>query len=82
MCILTNYFQPFLRTTILLLLLNQLGLGRLSFGGSSPDELRHVEVEYVSNSDCTTVYDYDANDITSSMLCARDDGKDSCQGDS
>mmetsp|Transcript_17008 Transcript_17008/g.21514 ORF Transcript_17008/g.21514 Transcript_17008/m.21514 type:complete len:430 (+) Transcript_17008:52-1341(+) len=47
-----------------------------------PSTVKHVEVKYVTNSDCTTVYDYARTEITDRMLCAGDSGKDSCQGDS
>ena len=36
----------------------------------------------MTNSDCTSVYDYDPSLITSNMMCARDPNEDSCQGDS
>ncbi len=35
----------------------------------------------MTNSDCTTVYNYSSSNIKDSMLCARDVGKDACQGD-
>jgi len=47
-----------------------------------PDELMHVEVKYVSNSDCYTFYGYTSGQITANMMCATDPGQDSCQGDS
>jgi len=60
-----------------------IGLGNTDYNaGNPPDTLLHAEVKYVSNSDCTSVYNYGANEIKSSMLCAGDVGKDSCQGDS
>merc|ERR1711933_654130 len=57
-----------------------IGLGRLSSGGLTPEELMHVEVSYVTNDQCDA--DYAQIDITDDMLCAADPGKDSCHGDS
>lgn len=59
-----------------------IGLGALYYEGSSPDTLKHVQVKYVSNSDCMSEYGYDNGEITNNMMCARDTDKDSCQGDS
>ena len=36
----------------------------------------------MTNSDCTSVYDYNPSEITSNMMCARDPNEDYCQGDS
>ena len=55
------------------------GWGTLESGGSQPDKLMEVNVTVISNAECNTAY---AGAITDSMICARDDGKDSCQGDS
>jgi len=59
------------------------GWGTLSSGGSSPQKLQSVEVDVITNAECTTSPNlYDDHRITDSMLCAARDGKDSCQGDS
>jgi len=48
-----------------------------------PERLKHVEVKYVSNNDCTSnPYFYADSQITDNMMCARDPDQDSCQGDS
>jgi len=48
-----------------------------------PDKLRHVEVRYVSNEDCTSnPFEYFPSQITDNMMCAYDIGRDSCNGDS
>ena len=48
-----------------------------------PERLKHVEVKYVSNNDCTSnPYFYTDSQITDNMMCARDLDQDSCQGDS
>ena len=56
-----------------------------SWGDTFPDTLQQVAVKYVENSVCeqssSFSYSYEG-EITADMLCARDDGKDSCQGDS
>ena len=59
-----------------------IGHGDTSYYGVGSDDLKHAQLNYVSNEDCTTAYDYDDADITTNMMCARDDGEDSCQGDS
>jgi len=58
------------------------GWGTTSSGGSLSNELREVEVEVISNSECDNKYPNE--DITQYMLCAGvpQGGKDSCQGDS
>lgn len=59
------------------------GWGTLSSGGSQPNILQKVDVNTITNAQCSasdTVYS--ASQITSNMICARDTGKDSCQGDS
>jgi len=57
-----------------------IGFGTTSSGGSTPDELLHVEVNYVPNTDCQD--DYDQETISDDMICAASPGKDACQGDS
>jgi len=56
------------------------GWGTLSEGGPSPDTLQSVDVPTVSDAECREAYG--EGDITDSMLCAGEAGKDSCQGDS
>jgi len=53
----------------------------------SSDSLLEVDVGYISNEECQTLYDNDSYgyaSITNSMMCAdsSNEGKDSCQGDS
>merc|ERR1712130_767286 len=48
-------------------------------GGPTPDILQHVEVGYVSQSECNGDY---SGAITPRMMCAADPGQDACQGDS
>ena len=51
-------------------------------GGSSPNDLRYVQVPAITNAQCNQAYN---GDITSSMICAGypgTGGKDACQGDS
>ena len=47
---------------------------------SRPDRLMEVNVTVIDNTECNEAYANEA--ITNSMICARDEGKDSCQGDS
>lgn len=54
------------------------GWGVLEDGGLFPDELMSVSVTLRSDADCRE--SYGANAIKETMLCAGDDGKDSCQG--
>ena len=50
--------------------------------GEVPDVLYEVSVQTLSNYDCQEESQYDADMITETMLCAGEDGKDSCWGDS
>lgn len=60
-----------------------MGHGNTDFYSGDPTTtLSHAKVKYVSNIDCTTKYSYDKKQISENMMCARDDGKDSCEGDS
>lgn len=59
-----------------------IGHGALYYEGNGSSRLKHVQVNYVSNADCIGKYGYSQDDITDSMMCARDDGEDSCQDDS
>lgn len=62
------------------------GWGTLSSGGRTPDILQEVEVDIISNEDCTSKYDYEESAIDSSMICAQGKNSkgttDACQGDS
>lgn len=59
------------------------GWGTLSSGGSQPNILQKVDVNTMTNAQCSASDTaYSAADITANMICARDTGKDSCQGDS
>ena len=55
------------------------GWGTLSTGGISPDVLQKVDVPLVSDKECRQAYG-DTN-ILDSMMCAGEEGKDSCLGD-
>ncbi|KAI8123773.1 Trypsin delta/gamma [Lucilia cuprina] len=57
------------------------GWGTLTEGGSIPNQLQEVHINYVDNSVCKKSYPLQ---LTDRMLCARVDGggKDACQGDS
>ena len=54
-----------------------MGWGSSSYDGPSPNNL--MEVQITIDDSCGN---YAANEITSAMICAGGDGKDSCQGDS
>ena len=56
-----------------------IGWGTLTFGGSQPDRLMEVNVTTMTNVKCDKAY---PGEIFPSLICARDDGKDACQGDS
>eukprot|EP00591_Stephanopyxis_turris_P016534 CAMPEP_0195540544 /NCGR_PEP_ID=MMETSP0794_2-20130614/50624_1 /TAXON_ID=515487 /ORGANISM="Stephanopyxis turris, Strain CCMP 815" /LENGTH=565 /DNA_ID=CAMNT_0040674613 /DNA_START=1 /DNA_END=1694 /DNA_ORIENTATION=- len=56
-----------------------IGWGRTASGGSTSSKLQHVDVNFVSNTECNNKY---SEQITSNMLCAASLGKDACQGDS
>jgi len=55
------------------------GWGDLSTGGPSPDVLQEVDVTVTTNAECNNAY---GGEITKNMICAGDQGKDSCNGDS
>ncbi|KAL3441852.1 trypsin-like cysteine/serine peptidase domain-containing protein [Aspergillus insuetus] len=57
------------------------GWGALQEGGSVSETLQYVEVPIVSKSQCASDYQ-GFNEITESMVCAGESGKDACQGDS
>ena len=60
------------------------GWGTTSSGGSSPTNLRYVQVPAITNAKCNEDEAYNGL-ITDSMLCAGlpgTGGKDACQGDS
>ena len=50
--------------------------------GSFSDVLLQAGVNYVTNQQCTSDYDYDPLEITDDMMCAAAAGRDSCVGDS
>ncbi|CAG7837660.1 unnamed protein product [Allacma fusca] len=56
------------------------GWGSTREGGSVSDDLRYVQVPFVSDEACRDAYSED--EVLSSMLCAGVAGKDACQGDS
>jgi len=59
------------------------GHGKDQFhNGVASSKLQHVMVPYVTNIDCTTVFNYMTGAITPNMLCAGMTDKDACQGDS
>ena len=55
------------------------GWGVLQEGGYSPDIPHEVDVDTMTNIDCTRT-GYQQGDITSNMICAGNSGRDSCQG--
>ena len=55
------------------------GWGTLQSGGFQADKLMEVNVTTMTNIECNVDY---TGDILPSMICAADDGKDACQGDS
>jgi secreted trypsin-like serine protease len=60
--------------------LTTMGLGLLSTDGVQPDQLMEVDVNFLPDAECQSRYGNEFNPST--MLCASDRGKDSCQGDS
>ena len=60
------------------------GLGKLQYddkNGDLPDRLRHVELSYVPGQDCLSTFNETSYHFNPrSMMCARDEGKDACQG--
>ncbi|ODM99384.1 Trypsin-1 [Orchesella cincta] len=61
------------------------GWGRLSYQGSSPDNLQKVEIPVVDSAACQEAYDELGDEIFESFLCAGylgEGGRDACQGDS
>ena len=60
------------------------GWGALSdaTGAVSPDKMHFVHLDLLSNRACSTYLSRFQQGISSSMMCALGDGKDSCQGDS
>lgn len=57
------------------------GWGKLASGGSQPEILQEAELKVLTNEQCSNSYAAVAP-ITKEMICARGEGKDSCQGDS
>merc|ERR1712123_219137 len=59
------------------------GWGTTQSGGSQANVLMEVEVDVMTNTDCTTFpHVYSPEQITDRMMCAAAPNKDSCQGDS
>ena len=51
-----------------------IGFGKME-DQNTPYRNQHVELKYVSNSDCTSdPYAYSFDQITDEMMCARDNG--------
>lgn len=65
-----------------------IGWGHTEEGGSASNELRKVDVAFVDLDQCKNSYENceplcgSPFTVTENMLCAGEDGKDSCQGDS
>ena len=55
------------------------GWGTLQSGGALANQLMEVNVTTMTNVECNVNY---TGQILDSMICASDDGKDACQGDS
>mmetsp|Transcript_26075 Transcript_26075/g.60544 ORF Transcript_26075/g.60544 Transcript_26075/m.60544 type:complete len:571 (-) Transcript_26075:218-1930(-) len=58
-----------------------IGFGSLSLGGEFPAILQEVVVDVVPGASCNSVNSYNDTVRVPRMICARADGKDSCQGD-
>jgi len=59
------------------------GWGLLTSTGPPPFQLQKVNVNTMTNVQCTTSPNlWLPNEITDNMICAADDGKDACEGDS
>ena len=59
------------------------GWGTMEYSDiSQPDRLMEVNVTVLDNTECNEAYANEWEDITESMICARDGGKNSCNGDS
>ena len=56
------------------------GWGTLFAGGPQSSTLQEVDVKTIGNTECDN--DYGGGIIKDSMICAKDSGKDACQGDS
>jgi len=65
-------------------ILTVIGFGTLSAGGSTPSQLKQVNVSYIPTEECNTYNGYDGDVKDATMFCAGTNtgGKDSCQGDS
>ena len=55
------------------------GWGTLYYSGYQPDILMEVNVTTMTNTECNEDYD---GEVLDSMICAKGNGKDACQGDS
>ena len=61
------------------------GWGTIEAGGEQSKVLKEADLETVSAEECREAFGKDSNgneQITDSMLCAKADGRDACQGDS
>lgn len=59
-----------------------IGWGHTIEGGNASDILRKVDIKFVDHPVCESNYRERNVTVTANMLCAGEDGKDSCQGDS
>ena len=81
-CVL-SYFYILIEYLILHVIYSIIGWGDTIDGvDSSPNNLLHVDVKYVTNPTCQSAYDAINRNIDSAMMCAAEPGKDSCRGDS
>ena len=55
------------------------GFGTLTSGGTTPNIMQEVIIDYIINADCVNSYGYTSSEIDNSMICAGRAGKDSCQ---
>ncbi|KAI1911763.1 hypothetical protein LOZ39_000979 [Ophidiomyces ophidiicola] len=58
------------------------GWGQLKHKGEHVDKLRKTMVKVVSRQECKALYAKTSHTITENMICAKDEGKDACGGDS
>ncbi|KAI1933531.1 hypothetical protein LOZ65_000164 [Ophidiomyces ophidiicola] len=58
------------------------GWGQLNYKGEHVDKLRKTMVKVISRQECQALYAKTPHNITENMICAKDEGKDACGGDS
>ena len=59
------------------------GWGTMDYSDiSQPDRLMEVNVTVINNTERDEAYVDKSEDVSESMICARDEGKDACLGDS